>query len=89
MRDLNPEDIDKLISIKGMVIRSSGLIPDLKAGFFQCCLCKHTEMVETERGRIEEPLECDNCKKLKTMQLIHNRSFFADKQAINFRKLLK
>jgi DNA replication licensing factor MCM4 len=32
MRDLNPEDVDQLISIKGIVIRTSQIIPDLRIG---------------------------------------------------------
>jgi DNA replicative helicase MCM subunit Mcm2 (Cdc46/Mcm family) len=30
MRELNPEDIDRLISIKGMVIRTGGMSANLK-----------------------------------------------------------
>ena len=32
LRDLDPNDIDKLVSIKGMVTRTSNIIPDLKMG---------------------------------------------------------
>lgn len=34
LRDLNPEDIDKLVSIKGFVIRASNPIPELREGVF-------------------------------------------------------
>jgi DNA replication licensing factor MCM4 len=30
IRDLNPEDIDTLVSVAGMVTRTSSTIPDLK-----------------------------------------------------------
>lgn len=30
IRDLNPEDIDMLVSVQGMVTRASPIIPDLK-----------------------------------------------------------
>jgi DNA replication licensing factor MCM4 len=30
IRDLNPEDIDMLVSVQGMVTRASPVIPDLK-----------------------------------------------------------
>eukprot|EP00126_Sphaerothecum_destruens_P009742 Sdes_comp20576_c0_seq1m15477 len=86
MRDLNPEDIDKLICIKGMVIRCSNLIPELKSAMFECSLCNYNTVAEIDRGRIEEPLECANCKNLKTMRLIHNRSIFADKQCIKLQE---
>jgi DNA replicative helicase MCM subunit Mcm2 (Cdc46/Mcm family) len=33
MRDLEPQDIDKMIAIRGMIIRASGIIPELDEGF--------------------------------------------------------
>jgi hypothetical protein len=32
MRDLDPEDIDTLVSLKGMIIRTSSIIPEVKEG---------------------------------------------------------
>ena len=32
MRNLNPEDIDQLITISGMVIRTSQIIPEMREG---------------------------------------------------------
>jgi DNA replication licensing factor MCM4 len=55
MRDLSPSDIDKLVCIRGMVIRTSPIIPDLKQAFFECQLCNSSVTVAIDRGRIEEP----------------------------------
>ena len=30
IRDLNPEDIDTLVSVQGMVTRTSSILPDLR-----------------------------------------------------------
>ena len=35
MRDLDPENIDQLLCLKGMVVRCSPVIPDLKQAFFR------------------------------------------------------
>ena len=43
MRDLNPENIDQLVSLKGLVIRCSPVIPDIKQAFFRCFLCSNTQ----------------------------------------------
>ncbi|KAJ1926422.1 MCM DNA helicase complex subunit [Tieghemiomyces parasiticus] len=82
MRDLNPGDMDKLVSIKGLMIRSSAVIPDMKQAFFRCSNCDFAMLVSIDRGRIAEPTKCprDICNSNGTMQLIHNRSQFADKQ---------
>jgi len=39
MRDLNPKDINKLISIKGIVIRCSDIYPEMKDAIFYCEVC--------------------------------------------------
>ena len=88
MRDLNPSDTDKLVSIKGLVIRATSVIPDMKNAFFRCLICQHTHQVEIDRGRIAEPTRCprDVCNYQGTMSLIHNRCEFADKQIVRLQE---
>ncbi|EEB09036.1 MCM complex subunit Cdc21 [Schizosaccharomyces japonicus yFS275] len=88
MRDLNPGDIDKLICIKGLVLRTTPIIPDMKQAFFRCSVCHHTVTVDIDRGRIAEPTKCPReiCGSTNSMQLIHNRSEFADKQIIKLQE---
>jgi DNA replication licensing factor MCM4 len=82
LRELNPEDIDQLITVKGLMIRTSPVIPDMKQAFFRCSVCDYTVEIENDRGRIMEPTVCNNnnCKSSNTMQIVHNRCVFADKQ---------
>lgn len=82
MRELNPADIDTLISIKGMVIRAGSVIPDMKVAHFECLLCHFSLQVEIDDGVIAEPNVCENCSARKTMQLIHNRGKYGDKQSV-------
>ncbi|KAM3877301.1 DNA replication licensing factor mcm4-B-like [Diretmus argenteus] len=84
MRSLNPEpeDIDQLITISGMVIRTSQLIPEMQGAFFQCQVCAYSARVEVDRGRIAEPAVCRNCNNTHSLALIHNRSAFSYKQMI-------
>jgi len=86
MRELNPADIDQLITINGMVIRSSNLIPEMAEAFFQCSNCKYTCEVEIERGRIAEPTLCPHCNTNHSFALVHNRSKFTDKQMIKLQE---
>ncbi|XP_029971413.1 DNA replication licensing factor MCM4 [Salarias fasciatus] len=82
MRSLNPEDIDQLITLSGMVIRTSQLIPEMQEAFFQCHVCSFSTRVEVDRGRIAEPAVCRHCNTTHSMALVHNRSVFSDKQMI-------
>ncbi|KAK7207242.1 cell division control protein 54 [Myxozyma melibiosi] len=88
LRDLNPGDIDKLVSVKGLVLRSTPIIPDMKVAFFRCTVCLHHHSVEVDRGMVAEPTACprERCKSKESMQLIHNRCEYADKQVIKLQE---
>ncbi|KAJ3385823.1 hypothetical protein HDU84_002005 [Entophlyctis sp. JEL0112] len=82
LRELDPADVDQLICVKGLMIRCSSIIPDMKEGFFQCTNCDQPINVENDRGRITEPTVCprQDCGAKNSMRLIHNRCVFSDKQ---------
>ena len=86
MRDLNPTDVDSLVSIRGMVTRGSYIIPDLKSAFFQCSKCKRTETVDIDRGFIKEPEKCLTCLEARTMSIVFNRCTFEDKQIVKLQE---
>ncbi|KAI2613698.1 cell division control protein 54 [Hypoxylon fragiforme] len=88
LRDLNPSDMDKLICIKGLVIRTTPVIPDMKQAFFRCSVCSHSLLVGLDRGKIREPTECPRqlCNSKNSMQIIHNRCEFEDKQVIKLQE---
>lgn len=88
MRLLNPEDIDKMITIKGLIIRVSNIIPDMRVAFFSCCKCSTVATSENIKGRINEPAVCPNpeCGAHHTMNIIHNRCLFSDKQIIKIQE---
>lgn len=84
LRSLDPVALDSLVSIQGMVVRCSPVIPDLKVAYFSCCICGHGVVVTIDRGRIAEPHgRCERCNTTSAaFQLVHNRSTFADKQLV-------
>ncbi|XBW36139.1 hypothetical protein QEN19_001717 [Hanseniaspora menglaensis] len=88
IRELNPPDIDKLVSIKGLVLRSSAVIPDMKNAYFRCGICNHHESVPINKGVIKEPTKCTspNCTAVNNMILVHNRCTFSDKQIIKLQE---
>ena len=86
MRDLDPVDIDTLVAITGMVIRTSAVIPDLRSGYFLCSNCEWEETVQVDKGRIEEPTVCRNCQAKNSFRMVHNRCVFKDKQLIKLQE---
>ncbi|GAB7347599.1 hypothetical protein MBLNU459_g4477t1 [Dothideomycetes sp. NU459] len=88
LRELNPGDMDKMVSIKGLVIRTTPIIPDMKEAFFRCSVCHHTVKVDIDRGKIAEPTVCPRgvCASPNSMQIVHNRCGFANKQVIKLQE---
>ena len=86
LRALNPEDIDQLITISGMVIRTSNLIPEMSEALFRCSVCKFEASVEVEKGRIAEPTLCTQCNTNHSFTMIHNRCHFKDKQMVKLQE---
>jgi len=89
MRDLNPSDIDQMICVRGMVTRTSSIIPDLKQALFRCTMPNCGFMPEAsfvDRGRVTEPARCPKCACAGTMALIHNLCSFANKQQLKMQE---
>jgi len=45
MRELDPADLDKLVSIKGLVTRVTGVTPDMREGRFLITYSAHAKIV--------------------------------------------
>ena len=71
IRELDPQDIDRLISLKGIVIRVSDAIPEMKEAFYQCAKTNHVETRFVERGKVTEPQVLPDGTKAQ-FELIHN-----------------
>eukprot|EP01119_Soliformovum_irregulare_P025718 TRINITY_DN9602_c0_g1_i1.p1 TRINITY_DN9602_c0_g1~~TRINITY_DN9602_c0_g1_i1.p1 ORF type:complete len:811 (-),score=201.60 TRINITY_DN9602_c0_g1_i1:15-2447(-) len=87
LRLLNPDDIDQLVTIRGMVIRTSPIIPELKEAFFRCSICQWDEMIGVEKGgKFNQPTQCPTCKANQSMMIQHNRCVFEDKQWVKLQE---
>ena len=52
MRQLNPKDINTLISINGIFIRCGQIYPEIKGAYFECEACQNEEYVNLDRGKV-------------------------------------
>ena len=89
MRLLDPQDIDQLVSLQGMVTRVSSVVPELKQAQLKCGRCGHEpDLVPVDRGRVEFPPRCPRpeCNAEKSMELEHSRSFFGNKQVVKLQE---
>ncbi|KAG2484937.1 hypothetical protein HYH03_016323 [Edaphochlamys debaryana] len=86
IRDLDPSDIDKLVCIKGMVTRTSAVIPNLRYAAFVCAACSREVTAPNVNGRVEDPTKCPGCGKSWSMVLNHNLGAYSDKQLVKMQE---
>ncbi|EME32022.1 DNA replication licensing factor MCM4 [Galdieria sulphuraria] len=86
MREIDPSHIHQMIGVRGMVVRCSSVIPNMNRAFYSCNNCHWSLFVDIQRGKIEEPIQCDKCQARNSFMLIHNRSVFSDKQMIRIQE---
>lgn len=86
IRNFDPNDIDKIIKIKGMVIRTSGVVPELNKAVFECIKCKNSQQVESVKNVINQPINC-KCGGKFTFEIKHNKGIYDDKQIIKIQEL--
>ncbi|EAR97868.1 DNA replication licensing factor MCM4, putative (macronuclear) [Tetrahymena thermophila SB210] len=87
LRDLRHKDINRLVSIKCIVIRVSDIYPEMKMAVFKCSRCSHSVIVPLERAHVDEPNDCESCHTKNSFMIQHNLSHFTDKQYIKIQEL--
>lgn len=87
MKDLRPNFIGRLVFLRGIVIRSSDIYPEMKSAFFKCVVCAHTLTLPLENAKVKEPSLCDVCRSKDSFEIQHNFSRFTDKQYVKFQEL--
>lgn len=88
MRLLSPADIERLFSVKGIVIRASDLAPDMNSATYRCMHgdCKNEVEVPLNHWTIEEPRHCEKCGMNSTFQIVHNDCKFIDRQVLKLQE---
>ena len=73
LRDLDPNDINRLVAIKGMVTRTSAIVPDLYMAFFECTVCGTPQEVSPAPGSLSPPCDAipSSCSSLLTVPPAH------------------
>ncbi|KAK9173872.1 MCM2/3/5 family protein [Cryptosporidium meleagridis] len=97
MREVNPSDIEQLVSIRGIVIRCSDIIPEMQKAVFRCTSsynanglhtnCDHREYRLLIGGEIDEPTLCPVCNNNYSFELMHNLCQFSNKQILKIQEL--
>ena len=86
MKQISHKDLNHMISVQGIVIRSSNIYPEMKQACFRCQRCRFQVFVNVELGNVEEPRDCQKCKSKFSFQIEHQNCSFTDKQYIKLQE---
>ncbi|KAL5732057.1 DNA helicase [Ranunculus cassubicifolius] len=91
LRELTTADIGKLVSVSGVVTRTSEVRPELLQGTFKCLECGNVIKNVEQQFKYTEPLICVNvmCAKRSNWVLLRQDSKFADWQRVRMQETSK
>lgn len=86
LREINAELIDKLVSISGMVVRSSEVKPLAKKVAYRCMNCNTVSEAQLKGLVMKKPLKCHACAE-KELEMDPENSVFIDFQMVRLQEL--
>ncbi|MEW5840549.1 MAG: minichromosome maintenance protein MCM, partial [Thermoproteota archaeon] len=86
LRDINADLIDKLVSVSGMVVRSSEVKPLAKKVAYKCTNCNAVTESELKGLVLKKPLKCSACGE-KELDMDPENSIFIDFQMVRLQEL--
>ncbi len=88
LRGIRSVHIDKLIYVKGIIIRASDVRPQITQAVFECPLCGNIMQEEQATKKLNPPNLCSNpnCKNNRNFRVITDESEFIDYQLITIQE---
>ena len=84
IRELRSSNINKFISVAGLIRKATEVRPKVIVAAFKCQRCDHVTMMPQGEGKFVEPFECENdvCGRKGPFKLVHEESEFIDAQKL-------
>ncbi|HZC88656.1 MAG TPA: minichromosome maintenance protein MCM, partial [Nitrososphaera sp.] len=86
LREINADLIDKLVSVSGMVVRSSEVKPLAKRVTYRCVSCSTVSEAQMKGLVLKKPIKCPNCAE-KELEMDPETSIFIDFQMVRLQEL--
>lgn len=86
LREINAELIDRLVSVSGMVVRSSEVKPLAKKVSYRCANCGVASESEMKGLVLKKPTKCSACGE-KDLEMDPEHSIFIDFQMVRLQEL--
>jgi len=82
IRSIRSDDVNKLISVEGIVRKATDVLPKVLEAAFECQRCGTLTNVEQTGQEFSEPHQCRGCERQGPFQLLEDQSDFVDAQKL-------
>lgn len=89
IRELRSNNVGKLISVEGIVRKSTDVRPKLVIGAFECQVCGNINRIPQDGDKLKQPYLCDSCERKGPFNLLIDESVFIDSQKILIQESLE
>lgn len=88
IRDIRAQDINTLVTVEGIIRKTTEVRPRLTSAVFRCLQCGTlTPPYSQNYGRFQEPFRpCSGCERQTKMELVPSRSTFIDAQKLRIQE---
>jgi replicative DNA helicase Mcm len=86
LREINADVINKLISVPGMVVRTSEIKPLAKMIAYACLNCNTLNEAQLKGLALKKPMRCTQCSE-KELEMDPEHSYFTDFQLVRIQEL--
>jgi replicative DNA helicase Mcm len=86
LREINADVINKLISVPGMVVRTSEIKPLAKKIAYACLNCNTLNEAQLKGLTLKKPVRCTQCSE-KELEMDPEHSYFTDFQLVRIQEL--
>nr|WP_259372405.1 LAGLIDADG family homing endonuclease [Salinarchaeum sp. IM2453] len=82
IRDIRATDVNRLVSVQGIVRKATDVRPKIQKAAFKCQRCETLTHVDQSGGSFQEPHECRACERQGPFILNEDQSEFVDSQQL-------
>ncbi|MHC1626585.1 MAG: minichromosome maintenance protein MCM [Methanoculleaceae archaeon] len=87
VREIRSDQINRFISIEGIIRKTTEVRPRLVSAVFRCRSCgQYIGPIPQDYGRFREPDSCPGCERKSKMDLLPGKSVFVDAQKLRIQE---
>ncbi len=86
IREIRARHMNRLVRVRGIVRKATGVRPKIEEAAFECQLCGTLNRIPQSTGDFQEPHECQGCERQGPYRVNFDQSEFVDAQKLRIQE---